>query len=400
MADPAKPHLEQGVLFDLFTDPVPRHTPEYQHLHFLALAQVPGLGQASLRALYGAFPVLADVWNSEPDELCEVLKRARLQSADKLARTLLNSREQAITAAANELDELGSRGVRLILDTDIQFPEKLRPLPNAPRWLFVRGEVELLSRESSVAVVGTREASPTGINVTRQLCELLVSWGFVVVSGLAEGIDAAAHRTTVDLRGDTIAVLGTGINIEFPAGSSLLRERIIERGGAVITEYLPDAMYSKASFVQRNRIQAGLANVVIPVESRAKSGTAHTVRFAEEYGRRLVGVWNQRCPSDLRSEILLLLISRGYPVFNLASQGAHEELWRLLKPYGGDAVPRSVDERVMWRSAYGPALRGLRAAVAARPPEVEAIEWITNAVHRILNEQEHADGDQGGLFRS
>lgn len=399
MTDTPQFHVEQGVLFDLFTDPVQRSTPENQHLHFLALAQVPGLGPASLRALYGAFPVLGDIWDADAATIAEALKGARVQSAEKLARSIAGQRERAITEAANELDALGARGIRVLLDTDPEFPERLKVLPSAPRWFFVQGNVALLNRDSSVAVVGTRDASSIGINLTRQLCELLVRWGYVVVSGLAEGIDTAAHRAVVDLRGDTIAVLGTGINIEFPAGSAFLRERILERDGTIITEYFPNTMYSRQNFVLRNRIQAGLSNIVIPVESRAQSGTAHTVRFAGEYQRRLIGVWNHRYGLESRSEITLLLLSKGHSVLDLAAEQGREQLRRFLEPFARDAVPREVDDRVVWRSAYGPALRALRSVVEARPPEPEAADWIVQTVKRILNDPEHTNGDQGGLFR-
>jgi DNA processing protein len=399
MTTAPKPHLEQGVLFELFTDPVQRQTPENQHLHLMALAQVPGVGPASLRAMYDAFPILGDVWFTDNEVLEQALRGGRISSAEKLTKLILGRREQSITEAANKLQALAERDIRILLDTDHLFPERLRSIPSAPRWLFVQGNTRLLSRESSVAVVGTREASPRGMELTKHLCELLVRWGYVVVSGLAEGIDTVAHRTTVDLRGDTVAVLGTGINIEFPAGSAMLRERILERGGMVLTEYFPDAMYSRQSFVQRNRIQAGLANAVIPVESMMKSGTAHTVRFAEEFGRQLVGVWNTRFGLTARSEIFLLLMSKGYPTYDLASEEEREKLRQLLSDFGQDAVPRDIDDRLLWRSAYGPALRNLKAAVSARPPELEAIEWVKETVQRILDDLENSNGDKGGLFR-
>lgn len=399
---PSIPVVQQGVLLDLFTDPGQRATPENQHLHFMALASISGIGPASLRSLYDSFPALGNIWYTEEEKLREQLRAAHVRSAEKLAKSILSQREGAVTTAANEIEALSNRGIRLLLDSDPEFPLHLKAIPSAPRWLFVQGNSALLRRESSVAVVGTREASPIGINLTKQVCELLVRWGYVVVSGLADGIDTVAHRTVVDLRGDTVAVLGTGFNIEFPAGSMLLRERILERGGAILTEYFPNAMYSKQSFVQRNRIQAGLSNVVLPVESQRRSGTAHTVRFAEEFGRVLFGVWNTRYPAHERSEMLLQLIAKGYPCFDLATDDGRRGLQLALRRFDRDAVPREVDDRIIWRSAYGPALRALKAAIEARPPErAEATDWIFQVFSRILyNEAEPTDGTQGGLFRS
>ena len=122
----------------------------------------------------------------------------------------------------------------------------------------------------------------------------LSHWGAATVSGLADGIDQAVHEASIAAGVPTIAFLGTGIQNDYPKGSENLRRRIVEAGGAVATEYLPNESYSRANFVQRNRLQAALGRALIPVEWAVKSGTAHTVRFASELLRPIVGL---RVPS-------------------------------------------------------------------------------------------------------
>jgi len=120
--------------------------------------------------------------------------------------------------------------------------------------------------------------------------KLLVQNGFAVVSGLAEGIDAAVHEQVLESGGQTVAVLGTGLNEDFPAATAPMRGPIIRTGGAIITEYFNKERYARQRFVQRNRIQAALSDVTIPVEADVPSGTLHTIRFAKQYGRLVLGV--------------------------------------------------------------------------------------------------------------
>jgi hypothetical protein len=138
--------------------------------------------------------------------------------------------------------------------------------------------------------VGTREATAAGIDAANAAIRTMAPYPITLVSGLANGVDAAAHARALDYGLRNVAFLGHGINVVFPAETASLRERIIERGGAVATEYLPDDRYRKQQFVQRNRLQAGLAEMVIAAEGQASGGTAHTVRFAAQYHTPVIGL--------------------------------------------------------------------------------------------------------------
>jgi DNA protecting protein DprA len=191
----------------------------------------------------------------------------------------------------------------LIHHFDNQFPPQLRELDEPPYWLFVEGNVSVL-HQHSVAIVGTRKPSEDGMELARLIGGSLRSIQSVVVSGLADGIDQAIHRASLRHGIPNIAVLGTGILSNYPRGSESIRKEICNQGGAIITEYLPDDSYSAQNFVRRNRIQAGLARIVIPVEWKIKSGTAHTVKFAQDTQRKIVCVRRAHWDDKQHPELL------------------------------------------------------------------------------------------------
>lgn len=389
------PEFEEQVVLE-FGPPaapdLPRDASHPDAVHLLAFSSVRGIGTAALRAIAEFFPQLEGAWEDD-DRLRSVLQAARIKGADRLVAELYESRDQRLGEAERTFAELNGRGVQLIVKRDDAFPPQLRALPDGPQWLFVEGDASILHRTSSVAVVGTREASRPGECLAQLVTERLVEWGYVVVSGLAEGIDTAAHRTAVELGGPTVGVLGTGIEQHFPASTAELRAQMLRAGGAVVTEYFPGVKYSRENFVQRNRIQAGLASAVIPVESRARSGTAHTVRFAETYQRLLIGVWNELFPGKQKSEILRVLEGNDCPIVNLASAEGTERLRSLLSPFEADRQPVSVDPVHVWRTSYGGALKGLRTALRCRPPNPAAEEWLIEAVRKLMRELDRPYGD-------
>lgn len=193
-------------------------------------------------------------------------------------------------------------GIRLVFKGEAAFPEKLRVIPDAPEWLFIQGLSENLSKPS-VAVVGTRKPSDDGLFLTKYVMGVLAGIGCVTVSGLALGIDQEAHKSSIRYSLPTVAVLGTGILQNYPKGSDELREEILKAGGSIVSEYLPNQSYSAENFVRRNRIQAALCDVLIPTEWSIKSGTAHTVKYASKYEKRIMNVFLPDTQSS-RPEIL------------------------------------------------------------------------------------------------
>jgi DNA processing protein len=140
-----------------------------------------------------------------------------------------------------------------------------------------------------VSIVGTRNATPYGLRITRQIAMRLAEAGVTIVSGLARGIDAAAHRGALECRGKTIAVMGTGADVPYPQPHRALHAEICNQG-LVISEYDPGSRQGPGSFPKRNRIIAGLGKLTVVVEAGFKSGTHHTVTYANRFGRTLAAV--------------------------------------------------------------------------------------------------------------
>ena len=168
------------------------------------------------------------------------------------------------------------------------YPKALNDLPSPPRQLYVLGTLATLDAPV-ITVVGTRDATPYGERMTREICSSLARAGACIVSGLARGIDAAAHRAALAEGGRTTAVLGTGIDVPYPVAHRELHERIAERG-LVLSENAPGQTATRGCFPRRNRILAALASVTLVVEAGRRSGALVTAERALELGRTVAAV--------------------------------------------------------------------------------------------------------------
>lgn len=186
---------------------------------------------------------------------------------------------------ARILEECASKGIRVLLRGEPEWPNSLACLGDEPEALFVRGRVEVFS-EPSVAIVGSRECTAEGANFTEHLARRLAEEGWATVSGLARGIDAAAHRGSLAEGGDTIAVLGCGVDVTYPEENRALQERIA-REGVLVGEFAPGMPPIPGHFPRRNRLLAALGRAVVLVECRLRSGALVTCRHAIEHGREL-----------------------------------------------------------------------------------------------------------------
>ena len=171
---------------------------------------------------------------------------------------------------------------------DDGYPPSLLDLRSPPRVLWALGDLKTLT-PPVVAIVGTRKATPYGERVTREIAGALARAGACIVSGMARGIDGFAHTAALDVGGRTVAVLGTGVDVAYPAGHRPLHRRIREHG-LLLSEELPGAHAGRGSFPRRNRLIAALASVTIVVEAGAESGAGITAGHALELGRTLAAV--------------------------------------------------------------------------------------------------------------
>jgi DNA processing protein len=248
---------------------------------WLALSRVPGIGAKRLAGLVGTFGSARGVWEAAPAALegCGL-------PAPVLGSLLKARREGDPEKAAIALARLGLSAVTLL---DVGFPSELRSDPGSPPALFVRGDVACVSAPG-VAVVGTRRPTHAGLEVTAEIAGDLAAAGLVIISGLALGIDAAAHRAALDAGGRTVAVLGSGHNHLYPAANDGLAREIVAHDGAVISQFDPDTIPEKGRFLVRNRVVAGLARGVVGTEAPLGSGALRTARHARSLGRVVMAV--------------------------------------------------------------------------------------------------------------
>jgi DNA processing protein len=247
---------------------------------WVGFSKVPGIGAARLRALLDYFGGLEAAWLAPIHEL---------QAAGLDRRSILNLVEvrDGLDLAA-EVGRLARAGVKVTTWEDAAYPPNLRQVYNPPPVLYVRGSIETRD-EWAVALVGTRRASVYGKEAAQMLSAGLAQAGVTVVSGLARGIDTAAHRACLDAGGRTLAVLGCGVDIVYPQENARLAAEIVERG-ALVSEYPLGTRPESRNFPPRNRIVSGLALGTLVVEADVGSGALITADFAAEQGREVMAV--------------------------------------------------------------------------------------------------------------
>ena len=247
--------------------------------YWVALTRVPRLGSARFRLLETHFGGdLSAAWEAPVREL----RAAGVGRA--VAQSIVSARESS--SPDEELSRLRDCGVSAINWHDPDYPHRLKETDDAPPVLYVRGALPPVDAPS-VAVVGTRHPTDYGYRITADLCSSLAAHGVVVVSGLALGIDARAHKSTVDAGGVTVAVLGNGLDTVYPRENLRLSERIVAEGGAIISEFPIGVRPEASNFPRRNRIISGMTLGTLVTEAGETSGTRWTVYHALEQNREI-----------------------------------------------------------------------------------------------------------------
>ena len=250
-------------------------------LGWLALTLVPGVGARTFHRLIKRF--------GSPDHVFAA-RRSHLEQVPGLQKgsiEVIRSLEARKTAE-KEMTRLRSHGIHLIQWGTEEYPAYLANISDPPPLLYLKGTLSQ-EDERAVAVVGSRQASPYGLSVCKKLCRELAWQGWTVVSGMARGIDSAAHRGALDGGGRTLAVWGTGMDVVYPRENQQLARQIASSGG-VISEFPLGTPPEPGNFPARNRLISGLALGVVVVEATAKSGSLITARMALEQGRLVFAV--------------------------------------------------------------------------------------------------------------
>lgn len=249
-------------------------------LHWVALAATGRIGGRTITRLLAHFGSLEASFDAGRDALMQVPG-----IGPRLADTLLAI---DLPAVAARLSAWQQAGISILTWEDAAYPANLLTLPDAPPVLFVRGAF-CEGDARAVAIVGTRQPTAESARLAERLGSELAERSWVIVSGLALGIDAAAHRGALAAGGRTLAVLGSGVDAIYPRSHRRLAEEVAARG-ALCAEVPPGSTVSRPALIARNRITSGLSRAVIVVQSHADSGSANTARRAIEQGRTVFAV--------------------------------------------------------------------------------------------------------------
>ena len=265
------------------------------------LHRMPGVGNGLIRELLRRYHTPFEVYGAvkrRSNGVLEVLTEARMGEVTEYTRTYDLNREY---------EKLLCKGIRFLTAEDEDYPQRLREIPSAPYALYVLGQLPP-ENLPAVAMIGARECSEYGIYVAKNFAKELGAHGIPVISGMARGIDSISQEAALQGGGRTYAVLGCGVDICYPKSSRGLYERILEQGG-IISTFPPGTEPMKRLFPERNRIVAGLSDVLLVVEARQRSGTFITVDMALEQGREVYAIPGRL--TDRLSDGCNLLLQQG-----------------------------------------------------------------------------------------
>lgn len=250
----------------------------------ITLNLIPGLGSMRIQALLEFFGS-AELVLSAPESMLAMVPRI----GSKLAAAIADWRN--CTNARAEIECAAQYGTRIVTLLDAEYPSFLRRMSDPPVVLYVRGNWLEADSQQSVAIVGTRQATPYGMTTARKFGRELAEKGCTIISGLARGIDTAAHWGALDAGGRTIAVLGFGLADIYPQENAELAERICQGHGAIVSEFPMYMRPSRNTFPQRNRIVAAWSRAALVVEAPNRSGSLHTANMAaSEYGNSVFAI--------------------------------------------------------------------------------------------------------------
>ncbi|HRH12835.1 MAG TPA: DNA-processing protein DprA [Azonexus sp.] len=291
---------------------------------WLRLTLIPGIGGETQRRLLAAFGL--------PDAIFAAGRLAASGIVGGRADLLFDF--DPSEAVDHSLAWASQPDHHILTLADSSYPQSLLEIPDPPSVLYIRGNPALL-QSPGIAIVGSRNATPQGLKTAESFAQALAGRGFAIISGLALGIDAAAHRGALTTEGATIAVIGTGADRVYPARNKELA-LAIARHGTIVSEFPLGTPAIAANFPRRNRIISGLSRGVLVVEAAPESGSLITARLAAEQGREVFAI-----PGSIHSPV-----ARG--CHKLIKQGAKlvETAQDILEELGGDPEPRDVPDLV------------------------------------------------------
>jgi DNA processing protein len=372
----------------LDTDPIPAACPATGLADWVRLAQTPGLGRATMRQLLDRFGAPCQIFAAGHAALAACLP-------DALARALCQPMPQPIARQVDgAMEWLAQPSHHLLTLHDPRYPATLAHIPDPPPLLYLRGRPELLAGPA-LAIVGSRNATLQGCANAEVFAEALSGAGLTIVSGLALGIDAAAHAGGLRAIGSTVAVIGTGADLVYPARNRDLAQRIAAEG-CIVSEYSLGTPAVAANFPRRNRVISGLAAGVLVVEAADRSGSLITAHLAAEQGREVFAI-----PGSIHAPLAKgchKLIQEGAKLVESAADVLGE---LRLSPLAAARAPPAP-----CRPAVAPSAAALLAALGQDPADADTLAMRTaSAPGALLGEllalelEGRVERLPGGLFQ-
>ena len=262
-----------------------------QAIPILALQKIQGIGAETIKKVL-SLPNHFEP--NSPSDLLEVLSDAKTKFG-RISVPDIQAAKIGWDKAHEILDISLQHDIQIISKDNSDYPKPLLKIPDPPALLHVKGNIDALNKDC-IAIVGTRNPTSFGSSQAKKYGKFFANEGYAVVSGLAKGVDSAAHKGALESNGLTVAVLAHGLNTIYPSVNKQLADNILAHNGALISEHPWGTSSNRSFFVSRNRIQSGLSLGVLVVETKINRGTMHTVRFCEKQDRALVVV---RPPDNL-----------------------------------------------------------------------------------------------------
>jgi DNA processing protein len=340
---------------------------------WVALASVVGVGDVTFARLLERHGSARSALEAVAGCRAATADRAIAEMSGTRPRPGLGRRVRQAAADPGRVPRLvAALGGWLLTPLDPDYPESLHRIEEPPLVLYGQGDRAILRSDRLVAVVGTRRPTAAGRDLTTRVAGRLVEAGATVVSGLAMGIDGAAHRAAVDARAPTVAVAGSGIDRPAPAANRGLARRIVD-GGAIVSELAPGVQASRGTFPRRNRIISGLAFATIIIEAPARSGALITARHALEQGRRLLVATGRPLDPRVAGNLQLLRESPARPLIGLDELVADLELDRSTRRQPAADRPAARLSRAGALALLEPTQRTVATALADGPRSIDAL---------------------------
>ncbi len=303
--------------------------------YYLCFSYFDGIGSMRMMALIAKFGNVKKAYEANKRDL-QSLMPLKLAEGFIIFRSKFNP--------SKELEALKKKDIQVVSREDKKYPSQLKNISDPPICLYCKGnlnEIDFIN-DYFIGIVGTRSPTPYGIQITKKFGGELSRAGIIIVSGMATGIDTAAHKSALESEGKTIAVLGCGVDIVYPAINRRLYEDIIQDKGLVISEFPPGRMALKGFFVARNRIISGLSRGVLIIEGLKDSGALITARYAAEQGKEVFA-----SPGPITSPLSQaphLLLKQGAKLVT-SVEDIYEELGLRLMPKKKENIELQLNDQ-------------------------------------------------------